>query len=121
VPAPWGTFGELLERWCEARSGDWSPSTAKQSRWIISSNLKGLSDRKVAALTVEDLDGFYAALRERGGRGGTPLAGDGGPHAHGREVGVEADGGVGVVPGQPGGTGEPRAVRHCRDTPAVYP
>ena len=72
---PSRTFGELLDRWFEARSGDWSPSTAQQTRWIINSQLSGLSDRKVAALTVEDLDRFYAALRERGGRGGLPLAG----------------------------------------------
>jgi integrase len=64
-----------LERWFEARSGDWSPSTAQQTRWVINGNLKGLSDRKVSAIGVEDLDGFYAALRERGGRGGRPLAG----------------------------------------------
>ena len=72
---PSRTFGELLDSWCEARSGDWSPSTAQQTRWIINGQLRGLSDRKVAALTVEDLDRFYAALRERGGRGGGPLAG----------------------------------------------
>jgi hypothetical protein len=64
-----------LERWFEARSGDWSPSTAQQTRWVINGNLKGLSDRKVASIGVEDLDRFYAALRERGGRGGRPLAG----------------------------------------------
>lgn len=29
----------------------------------------------MSALTVEDLDRFYAALRERGGRRGGPLAG----------------------------------------------
>ena len=72
---PSRTFGELLDRWFEARSGDWSPSTAQQTRWIINGQLRGLSDRKVAALRVEDLDRFYAALRERGGRGGGPLAG----------------------------------------------
>ena len=47
--APTRTFGELLERWFEARSGDWSPSTAQQTRWIINGNLKGLADRKVTA------------------------------------------------------------------------
>jgi integrase len=75
APAPSRTFGELLERWFEARSGDWSPSTAQQTRWVINGNLKGLSDRKVASIGVEDLDRFYAALRERGRRGGRPLAG----------------------------------------------
>ena len=71
---PSRTFGELLERWFEARSGDWSPSTAQQTRWMIDGQLRGLSDGKVAALSVEDLDRFYAALRERGGRAGRPLA-----------------------------------------------
>ena len=33
--APSKTFGELLERWFEARSGDWSPSTVQQTRWTI--------------------------------------------------------------------------------------
>jgi hypothetical protein len=75
APAPSRTFGELLERWFEAGSGDWSPSTARQTRWVINGNLKGLSDRKVSAIGAEDLDRFYAALRERGGRGGRPLDG----------------------------------------------
>lgn len=80
---PSRTFGELVERWFEARSGDWSPSTAQQTRWMIDGQLRGLSDRKVAALTVEDLDQFYAALRERGGRGGRPLAGSTVARLHG--------------------------------------
>ena len=42
---------------------------------MINGNPKGLSDRKVSAIGVEDLDRFYAALRERGGKGGRPLAG----------------------------------------------
>jgi site-specific recombinase XerD len=46
-----------------------------QTRWIIDRQLQGLHDRKVADLRVEDLDRFYAALRERGGRNGGPLAG----------------------------------------------
>ncbi len=74
VAAP-KTFGEPLERWFEARSGDWSPSTVQQTRWTIDGSLKGLADRKVSTLSVEDLDRFYAALRQRGGRDGRPLAG----------------------------------------------
>jgi hypothetical protein len=33
------TFGELVERWFEARNGDWSPSTVQQTRWIIDGQL----------------------------------------------------------------------------------
>ena len=77
------TFGELLERWFEARSGDWSPSTVQQTRWTIDGSLKGLADRKVSTLSVEDLDRFYAALRKRGGRGGRPLAGSTVARVHG--------------------------------------
>lgn len=73
--APSKTFGELVERWFATRSGDWSPSTVQQTRWIIDGQLRGLYDRRLGDLRVEDLDRFYAALRERGGRGGRPLAG----------------------------------------------
>jgi hypothetical protein len=41
----------------------------------MNGNLKGLADRKVTALGVEELDRFYAAMKARGGRGGRPLAG----------------------------------------------
>ncbi|HET9441708.1 MAG TPA: hypothetical protein VFO65_00210 [Acidimicrobiales bacterium] len=68
------TVGELFEKWYEARSPDWSPSTARETRWIIDRRLGGLRDRRVRDLGVEDLDTFYAALRQRGGQGGRPLA-----------------------------------------------
>jgi len=45
---PSRTFGELLDSWFDARSGDWSPSTAQQTRWIVNGQLRGLADRKVA-------------------------------------------------------------------------
>jgi len=60
----------------DARSGDWSPSTAQQSRWIINGNPEGLGwAQGRAAIGVEELDRFYAALKARGERGGRPLAG----------------------------------------------
>lgn len=68
------TFGELLEKWYLARSSDWSPSTAQQTRWMIDRRLEGLHGRKVADLGTEDLDIFYGALRQRGGQGGRPLS-----------------------------------------------
>lgn len=68
------TFGQLLERWFTARSRDWSPGTAYQTRWIIDHRLAGLADRPLRTVDVATLDDFYAALRERGGRNGSPLA-----------------------------------------------
>ena len=67
------TFGELLERWYEARSGDWSPGTATATRQLIDSRLKPLHHVKLRDLSVETLDTFYAELRRRGGRKGGPL------------------------------------------------
>jgi integrase len=71
---PGRTIGELLERWYEACSPDWSPTTAYQTRWMIDHRLIGLRERAVRDLTVQDLDTFYAALRARGGKGGRRLA-----------------------------------------------
>ncbi len=68
------TFGELLEQWFEARSGDWSPTTEYQNRWIVDHHLAGLRDRPLRKLDVATLDAFYAALRKRGGKGGRPLS-----------------------------------------------
>lgn len=52
------TFGELLDKWYSARSSDWSPSTAQQTRWMIDRRLSGLHGRKVSNLGTEDLDLF---------------------------------------------------------------
>ena len=71
---PGRTLGELLERWYEACSPDWSPTTAYQTRWMIDHRLIGLRGRAVRDMTVQDLDTFYGALRARGGKGGRPLA-----------------------------------------------
>lgn len=69
------TFGDLIERWFETRSGDWSPATAYQMRWMIDRLLSGLRDRPLRSIDVATLDEFYAAMRERGGRGAKPLSG----------------------------------------------
>lgn len=68
------TFGELLERWYESRSGDWSPGTAQTTRTIIDGRLAVLGELDVRDVTVERLERFYAELRRRGGRKGGPLA-----------------------------------------------
>ncbi len=76
-------MGELLERWYEACSPDWSPNTAYQTRWMIDHRLLGLRDRAVRDLTVQDLDTFYGALRARGGKGGEALAASSIARVHG--------------------------------------
>lgn len=68
------TFGDLLERWFDSRSQDWSPGTAYQTRWLIDHRLSGLSDRPLHAIDPAELDKFYAALRARGGQQGRPLS-----------------------------------------------
>jgi integrase len=68
------TFGELLEAWFEARSGDWSPSTAYQTRWMIDHRALGLAGRSLKSIDVATLDRFYAELRKRGGKDGALLS-----------------------------------------------
>jgi integrase len=80
---PGRSFGQLLERWYEACSSDWSPYTAYQTRWMIDHRLVGLRDRAVRDLSVQDLDTFYAALRARGGRDGQRLAASSVSRVHG--------------------------------------
>ena len=73
--APRGrSLGDLLERWFESSSSDWSPGTAYQTRWLIDHRLTGLRKRPLHAITTAELDKFYAALRARGGQGGKPLS-----------------------------------------------
>jgi integrase len=82
--APAGrTFGELLERWFEARVGDWSPGTAYQTRWMIDHRLSGLRHQAVRTLDAATLDDFYAAMRKRGGQNGAALSGASVQRAHG--------------------------------------
>lgn len=77
------TFGELLERWYEARAGDWSPGTAQTHRTIIDGRLEPLRALDVRDVSVERLERFYSELRRRGGRDGRPLAASTVIRAHG--------------------------------------
>ncbi len=73
-PRARASFGDLLERWFETCSGEWSPSTALETRRRIDRTLEPLHDRPVDRLTTADLNAFYADLRRAGGRDGEPLA-----------------------------------------------
>ena len=62
------TMGELLDRWFELSSPDWSPATAQVTRWFsdlyIRPRMGPLLLRKI---TVAELDRFYRAARDEGG------------------------------------------------------
>ena len=70
-----GTVGDLLDRWVEMRTREWSPSTTCQQVSIVEHHLKPqfgkLPLRKLRAV---DIDGFYARLRRNGGKKGNPLS-----------------------------------------------
>lgn len=69
------TVGELLDRWLEHESDDFSPKTALETRGFIDRNIKPvLGSVRLAKLGTADLDRFYAELRRAGGKGGRPLA-----------------------------------------------
>jgi len=68
------TLGDLLDHWFDACSSDWSPGTAYQTRWLIDHRMAGLRDRPLRTIDTAQIDEFYRALRERGGRGGGPLS-----------------------------------------------
>lgn len=69
-----GTVGELLDRWFEAASPQWAPSTVSQTRSVIGCHLKPhLGHLPVAKLTTADIDDFYGHLLRRGGRNDRPL------------------------------------------------
>ena len=69
------TFGELLERWFEMRSPDWSPKTVLEHRRFIDKRLApALGSVPLRKLRSEDLDVFYARLRKSGRHGGGGLA-----------------------------------------------
>ena len=69
-----GTFGELVERWIATASAGWSPANEMTVRRILSYYLRPLVPLRLERIRTADLDAFYAALRERGGRDGRPLA-----------------------------------------------
>lgn len=68
-------FGELLERWFEMRSPDWSPKTVLEHRRFIDKRLApALGSVPLRKLRSEDLDVFYARLRKSGHQAGGPLS-----------------------------------------------
>lgn len=70
-----GTFGDLAERWYELRSpADWSPKTAKETRWMLDHYLAPLMKTPLTRPTPVKLDAFYSSLRARGGKGGATLS-----------------------------------------------
>lgn len=69
-----GTFGELIERWVATASPGWSPANQLTVRRTVEYYLGPLLPLKLDRLRTADLDAFYAALRDRGGRDGRPLS-----------------------------------------------
>lgn len=74
TPSATGTFGDLIQRWIDAKSPDWSPANALTVRNTVTYYLKPLLPVRLERISAADLDAFYGALRARGGRGGRPLA-----------------------------------------------
>lgn len=68
------TVGDLLEAWFAARSHEWSPSNAYQTRTSIDGSLAPLRDIDVRDVDGDLLDLFYRRLREEGGAREKPLA-----------------------------------------------
>jgi integrase len=70
-----GTVGDLLDRWFEAASARWAPTTVSHTRSVIDCYLKPhLGHLHVVKLTTEDIDDFYGYLLRAGGRNDRPLA-----------------------------------------------
>ena len=69
-----GTFGELIERWVATASPGWSPANQLTVRRTVEYYLGPLLPLKLDRLRTADLDAFYAALRDRGGRGDSALS-----------------------------------------------
>ena len=68
-------MGELLDRWFELSSPDWSPATAQVTRWFSDLYIRPrLGPVLLRKITVAELDRFYARLRDEGGEGGKPLS-----------------------------------------------
>jgi hypothetical protein len=69
------TLGELVDAWWEVAEPDLSPSTATNTRWMISAKVKPwLGDVPLERLGTADLDRFYRRLAKEGGRWGRPMA-----------------------------------------------
>jgi integrase len=64
------TTGELLERWFEQATPDFSPSTVRETRGVLDRYLlPAFGDTPVRRLRASDIDRFYNALRTVGGHG----------------------------------------------------
>jgi len=69
------TFGDLVERWYEQASPEWSPKTAVETRRMIDRVVMPRLGRvRLQKLRTADLDRLYAQLRAAGGQEGGPLA-----------------------------------------------
>jgi integrase len=69
------TVNDLIERWLEVVSPDWSPSTLVQTKSAIRTHIEPLlGPIRLKKLKAADLDRFYAELRKRPGRRSPTLA-----------------------------------------------
>jgi integrase len=68
------TLEQLLDRWVEARSPEWSPKTTLENRRQIRLKiLPRLGRRRLSKVRAADIDALYAELRSSGGEKGQPL------------------------------------------------
>lgn len=77
APASLTVGGYLMGEWLPAREGaDVSPNTRDVERLIVKAWIvPHIGGIELQRLAPRDLDGLYRTLRERGGRGATPLRG----------------------------------------------
>lgn len=70
-----GTVADLLERWFETASPNWSVTTFVEHRSIVRHHLvPQLGHLPVADLTTTEIDALYARLLRSGRRDGAPLS-----------------------------------------------
>jgi integrase len=69
------TLSQLLDRWVDARSPEWSPKTTLENQRQIRLKIAPrLGTRRLSKIRAADLDALYAELRKRGSETGGPLA-----------------------------------------------
>jgi integrase len=69
------SFGDLVDRWYENASPDWSPKTAAETRRMIERVVKPRLGRvRLQKLRTAELDRLYSSIRASGGHNGGPLA-----------------------------------------------
>ena len=69
------TAGELLERWFEQASGDFSPKTIRETRGVLDRYLlPAFAPITLSKLRPDHLDAFYRGLRDGSRNHGRPLA-----------------------------------------------